>query len=264
GEHDGVDVLHGSRDRIDMLGVAVDELVFHPEVVFRVHGARLGHEVAHVAVRGKDLEILAEVLLERLRLGRRFHDEQVRCHCLVRHFTRWKRAPGMDWTVPWISSLVSRAASVAASRPVRSASSSTESGLTASAASSASPCSSPKSRIPGSAQAFAMPRSDRMSSANSTSFAPSLINLWQPFESVAWIEPGTANTSRFWRSASNAVMSEPLSSAASTTSTPRTSPLMRRLRRGKFNRSGGEPSGSSESKHPRSASSSASLRLRRG
>src|SRR5207249_9525728 len=45
-------------------------------------------------------------------------------------------------------------------------------------------------------------------------------------------------------------MSEPLSSAASTTMVPRVSPLMMRLRRGKWNWSGGDPQGNSLTSAP--------------
>ena len=78
------------------------------------------------------------------------------------------------------------------------------------------------------------PSSSRMSCAVSTSFAPSRISLWQPFENGEWIEPGSAKTSRPCSPARRAVMSEPDDSVASTTSTPRARPLTRRLRRGKF------------------------------
>ena len=49
------------------------------------------------------------------------------------------------------------------------------------------------------------------------------------------------------------MISEPLASAASTTSTPRASPLIRRLRRGKLAASGGVPSGNSDTSAPRAA-----------
>src|SRR5690606_31870884 len=48
------------RDPIDVLLVLVDQLILHREPVFRVHGAFLRHEVAHVTVRREHLEILAE------------------------------------------------------------------------------------------------------------------------------------------------------------------------------------------------------------
>jgi hypothetical protein len=57
--------------------VALDHLVLHREVVRRVDRAFLGHQVAHVAVGGQHLEVLAEVLLDGLRLGRRLHDNEI-------------------------------------------------------------------------------------------------------------------------------------------------------------------------------------------
>jgi hypothetical protein len=51
-----------------------------------------------------------------------------------------------------------------------------------------------------------------------------------PKEFLEVMLPGTAKTSRPCSSASRAVMSEPESSEASTTTTPRLSPLMMRLR----------------------------------
>ena len=59
-------------------------------------------------------------------------------------------------------------------------------------------------------------------------------------------------------------MSEPDESVASTTSTPRDSPLIRRLRRGKWSRSGGVPGANSEMIAPRVAISCARSRLRAG
>ena len=59
-------------------------------------------------------------------------------------------------------------------------------------------------------------------------------------------------------------MSDPEESVASTTSTPRESPLTSRLRRGKFCFSGGVPIANSESTRPRDASSCARSRLRAG
>src|SRR5690606_28469867 len=40
----------------------------------------LGNQVAHVPIRGQDGEVLAEVFVDRLGLGRRFDDEQVLGH----------------------------------------------------------------------------------------------------------------------------------------------------------------------------------------
>ena len=78
--------------------------------------------------------------------------------------------------------------------------------------------------------------------------------------------PGTASTSRPWSSAQRAVMSDPLRSPASTTTTARESPLMIRLRSGKKCGSGGVPGASSlEDEHrsarSRAASAACSLRI---
>src|SRR5690606_26128071 len=70
----------GLGDGIDVPLVLVDQLVAHGEAALRVDGALLGHQVADVAVRGQDLEVLAEVLVDRLGLGGRLDDEQVLGH----------------------------------------------------------------------------------------------------------------------------------------------------------------------------------------
>src|SRR5687768_4798421 len=73
-----------------------------------------------------------------------------------------------------------------------------------------------------------------------TSFAPApLIRQLVPNELRDVMLPGTANTSRFCSIASRAVIKEPEFSAASTTTMPRLSPLMMRLRYGKFSDTGG-------------------------
>ena len=76
-EEQGIGFLQGTGNGVDMLLIAFDHLVLHGEVMLGVDGAFFRHEVAHVAVRGQYLEILAEVLLDGLRLGRRFHDNEI-------------------------------------------------------------------------------------------------------------------------------------------------------------------------------------------
>ncbi len=71
------------------------------------------------------------------------------------------------------------------------------------------------------------------SSPRSTSAAPSRINAWAPRLAGEVTGPGTAMTSRPNSAASRAVISAPLRSAASTTTTPRDSPAMTRFRSGK-------------------------------
>jgi len=60
--------------------VALDELVVHGEAVIRVYRPLLGNEVADVTVGGEDLEILAQILLDRARLRGRFDDNQIFSH----------------------------------------------------------------------------------------------------------------------------------------------------------------------------------------
>ena len=57
--------------------IAFDHLIFHREAMLGVDGAFLRHEIAHVPIRGQHFEVLAEVLLDGLRLGRRFHDNEI-------------------------------------------------------------------------------------------------------------------------------------------------------------------------------------------
>ena len=57
--------------------IALDDLVFHREAIFRIDCALLGHKVADMAIRSQYLEILAEILLYSLRLCRRFNDYQI-------------------------------------------------------------------------------------------------------------------------------------------------------------------------------------------
>ena len=87
----------------------------------------------------------------------------------------------------------------------------------------------------------ASPSSSRISSADSTIFAPSRSSACAPRLRPLRTLPGTASTSRPCSSAQRAVMSDPLFSPASTTTTARDRPLMMRLRSGKNCGSGGVP-----------------------
>ena len=60
--------------------VALDQLVLHREAVVGIDRAFLRHQVAHVAIGGQHLEILAQVFLDGARLGRRFDDDQIVSH----------------------------------------------------------------------------------------------------------------------------------------------------------------------------------------
>ena len=70
----------GLGDGLDVALVFIDELILHGEVVLRVHCPTLGHQVAHVPIGGEDLEVLAQVTLDRPRLGGRLDDDQVLAH----------------------------------------------------------------------------------------------------------------------------------------------------------------------------------------
>ena len=83
GQQQSVGLLQTFDDPIDVLGVALDHVVAHGEVVLGIDRALLGHQIAHMTVRGQDLVVLAEILLDRPGLGRRFHDDEVAAHRLT-------------------------------------------------------------------------------------------------------------------------------------------------------------------------------------
>ena len=133
------------------------------------------------------------------------------------------------------SSLTNSPPAIRATRP---ATSSTPSSASTSAAGRPRPCrqfveadgltrpsSAPVKPLPGSRpslrgrRAGAQPSSSRTSSTVSTSRAPSFMSAWQPRWQPETTLPGTASTSRPCSSAVRAVISEPLRSAASTTTT---------------------------------------------
>ena len=67
-------------DRLDVLFVSLDDLVFHRKVIVGVDSANLGNQVAYVPVRGEDVKILTQVLADRLRLGRRLNNDEIFGH----------------------------------------------------------------------------------------------------------------------------------------------------------------------------------------
>ena len=79
-EIDVVGQLGGLGNRVDVFLVTLDHLVGHGETMLGIDRALLRPQVAHVAVGGQHLEVLAEVFVDRLGLGWRFDDEQVFCH----------------------------------------------------------------------------------------------------------------------------------------------------------------------------------------
>ena len=73
-------LLHRPAQGLDVLLVALDGLVVHQEAVVRLHRAVFRDEIAHVPVRGEDLVIGPQVLLDGARLGGRFDDQEVSGH----------------------------------------------------------------------------------------------------------------------------------------------------------------------------------------
>ena len=90
-EVDGVCLPDGSRDLLDVLFVLVDEPVLHGEAVLGVDGAVLRHEIANVPVGCKDLEVPAQIFLDRPRLGGRLDDDQMLAHGWIRKSVRINR-----------------------------------------------------------------------------------------------------------------------------------------------------------------------------
>ena len=84
------------------------------------------------------------------------------------------------------------------------------------------------------------------SSAQVTHTAPqSRMMSWQPADRSEVTGPGTAISGRFWSRACLAVLSAPLRRAASTTTVPRLSAAITRLRTRKPGRVGSRPGGHS-------------------
>ena len=104
----------------------------------------------------------------------------------------------------------------------------------------------------------------RISQPELTAMAPSRSSALLPLQVSTSILPGTTNTSRPCSAARRAVISAPLVSGASTTSTPLHKPLMIRFRLGKFHLYGGVPGGNSVSKQPQRSVSAYSDRLEAG
>ncbi len=70
-----VGLLGGLDDGLDVLGVALDDLIFHAEI-FSIDRAGFWLQVTHVAVAGEDVVVRAEVLFQRFGFGWRFDDDE--------------------------------------------------------------------------------------------------------------------------------------------------------------------------------------------
>jgi hypothetical protein len=58
-----------------MFLIALDNLVLHREMIVRIDRSFLGHEIAHMTIRGHDIEILAQIFADSLRLGGRLNND---------------------------------------------------------------------------------------------------------------------------------------------------------------------------------------------
>ena len=103
--------------------------------------------------------------------------------------------------------------------------------------------------------------SSKISSTPSTSLAPCLRRRCVPVLRMLRATPGTAKTSRPCSRAKRAVISDPLLSAASTTTTPSARPLIMRFLDGKLPGDGGAPGGNSVRSAPVRAISSPQVRV---
>jgi hypothetical protein len=79
-QEQAIRLLERLGDGVNVLFVLLDQLVLHGEVVIGIDRALFRQQVAHVTVGGEDLEVLAQIFLDRLRLGRRFHNDEVLAH----------------------------------------------------------------------------------------------------------------------------------------------------------------------------------------
>jgi len=83
GQPEFVGALEGLDDGLHMTLIALDGHITHGKIVFRIDGPLLGEKVAHVTVGGQDLEILPQIFLDGLGLGRGFDDDELTGHGLL-------------------------------------------------------------------------------------------------------------------------------------------------------------------------------------
>src|SRR6185437_2899103 len=97
-----------AHDALDVALVLLEHLVAHRIAALRIDRPLLRHQIAHVAIRGQYLEILAQVFLDGLRLGGRLDHDQIvshvsadpdQCRTLlpVADMTVSKRAKASSW-----------------------------------------------------------------------------------------------------------------------------------------------------------------------
>ena len=78
-----VGALDRTRDIVEPLGRLGIDLPEHAKIVIRVHRAALGRQVADMAERGQDLVALAQIFVDRFRLGGRFYQYEVHSNPLI-------------------------------------------------------------------------------------------------------------------------------------------------------------------------------------
>ena len=77
GQNELVGVFDGARDIVEpLLRLGID-LPEHAEIMVRIDRAALGRQVADMAERGQDLIALAQIFIDCLRLGGRFHQYKI-------------------------------------------------------------------------------------------------------------------------------------------------------------------------------------------
>ena len=81
-ENEAVGGFHRVGDVLHALGRGAVHFPGHLEVLVRAHGAVLGGQVADMAEGGQHLVAGAEILVDRLGLGRRFHNYNIHRHFL--------------------------------------------------------------------------------------------------------------------------------------------------------------------------------------
>ena len=80
GEDQPVSLFRGVGDLLQPLGRLGVGIPMHGEFAVRLDRAILRRKVADMAVGRQHLKVLAEIFVDRLRLGRRFDDDKIRCH----------------------------------------------------------------------------------------------------------------------------------------------------------------------------------------
>src|SRR3546814_937771 len=76
-EDQTVGLLRGVRNLLQSLRLVGIELPLHREAVVGIDRPILGRQIPDVAIGRQNLEIAAEILLDRFRLGRRFDNDQL-------------------------------------------------------------------------------------------------------------------------------------------------------------------------------------------